>query len=55
MREEVTDLREHAQRCMRLARVAEDAPTRAKLEQMAREFEAAAARIEASEEPPSDD
>ena len=55
MREEIADLREHAQRCRRLARVAEGAEARAKLTQMARDFEVAAARLEARQPPPATD
>jgi hypothetical protein len=47
MREEIEDLREHAQRCRRLARVAEDPETKAKLRRMAGEFDATAVAIEA--------
>ena len=46
MSEETDDLREHAQRCRRLARTVEQPETRSKLRQMAREFEATAAKIE---------
>jgi hypothetical protein len=48
MREEIQDLREHAQRCRRLARVVEHPDTEEKLEKMARDFEATAAQLEAS-------
>jgi hypothetical protein len=47
MREEIEDLRDHAQRCRRLARVAEDPKTRSKLKQMASELDCAAAKMEA--------
>ena len=53
MADEIADLREHAQRCRRLARVAEDAETRAKLNEIARQFDVAAAQIEAREGPPA--
>lgn len=46
MREEIDDLREHAQRCRRLARAVEHPETEAKLRQMAKEFDATAARLE---------
>ena len=48
MREEIEDLREHAQRCRRLAKAVEHPDTEAKLKRMAREFEATAAHIEAT-------
>jgi hypothetical protein len=48
MREEIEDLREHAQRCRRLARAVEHPDTEEKLEKMAREFEATAAQLEAN-------
>ena len=47
MREEIEDLREHAQRCRRLAKAVEHPETEAKLKQMAREFDATAAQLEA--------
>lgn len=47
MREEIDDLRDHAQRCRRLAKAVEHPDTEAKLKRMAREFEATAAQLEA--------
>jgi len=47
MREDIEDLREHAQRCRRLARAVDHSETRAKLKRMAMEFDASAARLEA--------
>ncbi len=47
MSEEIEDLREHAQRCRRLARVAEQPETRRKLQRMAQELDTAAAKLEA--------
>jgi hypothetical protein len=47
MREDIEDLREHAQRCRRLARAVDHPETRAKLKRMAVEFDASAARLEA--------
>ena len=47
MREEIQDLREHAQRCRRLARVAEDGEAQSKLKRMAREFDSTAEQLQA--------
>jgi hypothetical protein len=47
MREDIEDLREHAQRCRRLARAVDHPETRAKLKRMAVEFDTSAARLEA--------
>jgi hypothetical protein len=47
MREDIEDLREHAQRCRRLARAVDHPETRAKLKRMAVEFDTSAAKLEA--------